>query len=898
MIIIKDVSKRYQLQNQDDVFALKEINLNLPDKGLVFIVGKSGSGKSTLLNLLGGLDDIYDGTIELFGYRLNELSSSKLNEYRKNIVGIVFQEYNLIPELNVGQNIQLTKSLQGKKYDKNYIESLLSYVELSGFSRRKINQLSGGQKQRVAIARALSKDSKIILADEPTGSLDFETGESVIQLFKKISHDKLVIVVSHDHTLASRYADQVVELADGQIVKHDIINFSDDTLFIESNVSVHITPNPFFKIGLNLAIHSVKKKFIQSFFSVMYIMLTISIIFITMSTMLFRFDELFVNVVGDNELNRISIEKRLETSNYDFTLKMNDHDVIFLQEQFVDLKLNPVKPLQIDYQSNLFYKVNQNNEFPEYTYTFGVSKVNLDIMSAYEYTLLAGSMPANRNEVLITKYTYDILKTYDWKIDGIHYVIDEYQDIIGVSLYQDYYDGSMIVSGIIDTGDYAKEISDRTKSLTNGTLDSILYSVLYYGGHNNIYVNQLYYENLTSIPTMGQYEYMEFTLNDEESYVSRFQSLSNIKDLYYLFEGYENIGLNQGIISLDLLNQLIDYNDLNEYIYDYLLEDVKNDSVITKASIYDALVMYYPEYTIEHYNDWVDDTYYNLYVNLIYITLDELTVDNSVKDLSKLKYQNPFGPTGLEHVGASLSEFIKDFNLVLSLSIFYDNQSFISQEDFQIVGISIDSRSALTLKDDDLDEMMVNHYIGKYNYIQMEVDQENDSSTLNIAQFLLNQDSSIKYMDTGFHYQILNYTKTNVDILNPILVAISIGFVVILVVYIWLITLLNLQMQRKNMGIFYALGMHKKVFIVSFITDMVLIDLIATLCAIPLIYYMSNFMNFVYAQTADQRYNVLNFNVGLFVITVILLLLVTTVITITMTLLKLKTNPYKLMKSK
>lgn len=216
---IKNLCKTYHTQTGEEVHALNDISFDLPSKGVVSILGKSGSGKSTLLNILSGLDRFDSGDIECFGKNMRRFSSKELDYYRNSCVGFVFQEYHLIPELNVGDNIALALQLQGQSGATEKIQAVLKQVDLEGYEKRSIQELSGGQKQRVAIARALVKDPKIIFADEPTGALDSYTGESILQILKEVSKEKLVILVTHDREFAEKYGDRVIELADGVVIR-------------------------------------------------------------------------------------------------------------------------------------------------------------------------------------------------------------------------------------------------------------------------------------------------------------------------------------------------------------------------------------------------------------------------------------------------------------------------------------------------------------------------------------------------------------------------------------------------------------------------------------------------------------------------------------------------------
>ena len=241
MLEIRDIRKTYQTKKGTPTRALDGVSLTFPARGLVFILGKSGSGKSTLLNICGGLDRPDEGEIVVRGRSSKDFSAEDFDSYRNTCVGFVFQEYNVLDEFSVEDNVALALELQNKPRDAQRIARILRDVELEGFAKRRPNTLSGGQKQRVAIARALVKDPQIILADEPTGALDSETGRQVLDTLQKLSADKLVIVVSHDREFAEQYADRIVELQDGKVVS-DVTRTGEgcgaNVRFCEDTVSV------------------------------------------------------------------------------------------------------------------------------------------------------------------------------------------------------------------------------------------------------------------------------------------------------------------------------------------------------------------------------------------------------------------------------------------------------------------------------------------------------------------------------------------------------------------------------------------------------------------------------------------------------------------------------------
>lgn len=219
-IEIKNLFKKYPLDNKEKFTALSNINLSFHQGELVAIVGESGSGKSTLMNLIGGLDSKFEGDLIVDGLNLRNLPDKQLDKYRKNKVGFVFQSFNLISHLSVLDNVcsALTLSNVPEKIKTKKALELLTKLGIEKYAKRKPTQLSGGQKQRVAIARALINDPDIILADEPTGSLDSKTTQQILEILKQIADDgKLVIMVTHSEKVSS-VCSRVIEIFDGQIV--------------------------------------------------------------------------------------------------------------------------------------------------------------------------------------------------------------------------------------------------------------------------------------------------------------------------------------------------------------------------------------------------------------------------------------------------------------------------------------------------------------------------------------------------------------------------------------------------------------------------------------------------------------------------------------------------------
>lgn len=201
------------------VHALDGVSFSVDKGEFVAIVGTSGSGKSTLLHMLGGLDHPTSGSVTVDGQKLFSLKENELTVFRRRKIGFVFQNYNLVPALNVYENIVLPIQLDGKIPDSDYIGSIVETLGLGNKLNNLASNLSGGQQQRVAIARALSTKPAIILADEPTGNLDSKTSMDVLKLLKMTSekYSQTIVIITHDEQIA-QMADRIVRIEDGRII--------------------------------------------------------------------------------------------------------------------------------------------------------------------------------------------------------------------------------------------------------------------------------------------------------------------------------------------------------------------------------------------------------------------------------------------------------------------------------------------------------------------------------------------------------------------------------------------------------------------------------------------------------------------------------------------------------
>lgn len=216
LLKVRDLHKTYG-SGENEVRALDGVDLNIYEGELFVILGSSGSGKSTLLNMIGGMDAPTSGSIRFRGKEISRFRDRELTDYRKNCIGFIFQSFNLIGELTVRENVELTANT---KNNPRIVDETLELMGLYEKKKKYPSQLSGGQQQRVAIARALAGDADLLLCDEPTGALDFETGKQILRQLESLSREygKTVVIVTHTREIA-QMGDRVIVMRDGRIEK-------------------------------------------------------------------------------------------------------------------------------------------------------------------------------------------------------------------------------------------------------------------------------------------------------------------------------------------------------------------------------------------------------------------------------------------------------------------------------------------------------------------------------------------------------------------------------------------------------------------------------------------------------------------------------------------------------
>ena len=501
MLEARHLKKEYKTKNGVVTKALDDVSLTFPETGMIFILGKSGSGKSTLLNVCGGLDRMDEGEIIIKGKSSKDFSAQDFDSYRNTYVGFVFQEYNILDEFTVAQNIALALELQNKKPDKDVVDKILADVDLTDFASRKPNTLSGGQKQRVAIARALVKEPQIIMADEPTGALDSKTGQQVFDTLKKLSKQKLVIVISHDRDFAEQYGDRIIELKDGQvisdqtrdeaIVQRNVRFFGTDTVCVTNGADItdedlqsiksflaksggtavistsreriaqlrdespelnvgtfkNIDSQPAVKqyepqklIRSHLPVKhaikmggaSLKTKPVRLVFTILLSIIAFVLFGLASTLMLFDGHDVSVQSFTDSKINYLSLGKIYYVT-YEYSdgdSYTTDRDTKFTMEEYEKYaeKYDGAIPLVSTY-----YKIN-NLSIASAAYQFYSESLNNIVPASDKLKLLEGRMPQKDDEVAITDFMVEAVKSKDSRLvygeNSTPVEVNNYEDIL------------------------------------------------------------------------------------------------------------------------------------------------------------------------------------------------------------------------------------------------------------------------------------------------------------------------------------------------------------------------------------------------------------------------------------------------------------------------------------
>lgn len=425
MINVKHLKKKYTRGKE----VITDLSLSFGETGLNIVCGKSGCGKTTLINILGGMDLEYEGEVTVDGLDLNHCTYTEIADYRNFTSAFVFQKNSLFEFLTVEENLKLCLDIQNN--DSNISEAL-ERVGLKGFEKKKVRALSGGEKQRVAIARALIKDCKIIFADEPTSALDSKNAHKIFQLFKELSKDKLVIIVTHDMKKATMYADRVIRLIDGNIEEDIVYNERcEKARELKEKKSKPFSMMPIFK-------HNLKKGMVINLFVIVLLIaaMVITNLAIEQAKVKEEYDNFGANIEGEFNYDRAIYTQVLNGVNlYDVVKSGNADNPYYYLEHAINVNTSLSEgdynlisanlgkyelyngTTDSNYSKVIIEGVSNKKRLSEvgndgvtrvwYTYEFSNFE-HYEYNENYNYNLVAGRLPENENEILVTDTVADM----------------------------------------------------------------------------------------------------------------------------------------------------------------------------------------------------------------------------------------------------------------------------------------------------------------------------------------------------------------------------------------------------------------------------------------------------------------------------------------------------------
>lgn len=813
MLELKNVNKTYKMRKGIDNKVLKNISLKFDSVGMTFILGKSGSGKSTLLNIIGGLDKYDSGDISIFGKSTKNFKEKEFDSYRNNYIGFVFQEFNVIEDYTVYENIVLALELQNKKIKQQEIEKLLTELEMNDLKHRKINELSGGQKQRVAIARALIKDPKFILADEPTGNLDSETGKQVLNVLKEISKDKLVIVVSHNEEQATKYGDRVIEIKDGEVAGDTNIISNTKT----SDTYRYKKAKLPFKDALKLGFFSLKKRKLKLFITMILITFSSLFLIVTYTTKTYNVEENHLRLYKEKKLNTVEIKKHAFIKDYDNqitqtprSLKTQDIDEI---TKHLEKDTYPVYSLRDEGNAVNFFKLDvyqQTDLFygkpePEKDlYTNIPSDIQI-IESDFNKTLISekiiGRIAQENNEIVISNYLADMIiqnGIYEYSTNQVYKpkTIEELVQSNKLFSFGSY--NSAKVVGVID---YDLKAYEPLKGF-HGSKEKSSRTVLYTwrelrkkteNTYNKVYVKKGFITALKE-PKNINLERLNF-------YVAK---LDGKKDFYQ----------NNGIIDHE-----IEYFDGTTWKKANKLKE--NEMII-------------------NIQDIISD--YELYNS----QLSKYISDHSEK--SKLELEKEF----LLH-SVNLNEYI---GKTIELDI-YNDEVFYSQilkkqptkkiNSIKIIGISglSSSNSTESLFGEDGLKDYIDTYKKTDSILMIEDNIDNVRELQQLFPF------NTKYsLDTFYSGDILTY-KNDINRFDNIVDPATIVFLIFSIVLIGNFMYSSISSRKKDIGILRSLGAKSTDIMKIFLVEEILLALITTVLSSIVFAFMFKFLNNTLMETAN-----------------------------------------------
>jgi len=879
MIEIKCIQKVYIPKKGKKVNAIDDVSLLFPEKGLIFISGKSGSGKSTLLNLLGGLD-VYDkGEIIFKGKSTKDFTQSDFDNLRNSYIGFIFQEYNILDDFSVKDNIALAIKLQGKNPTEEEIISILEEVELTGLSERKPNELSGGQKQRVAIARALVKNPEIILADEPTGSLDSKTGIQILDTLKKLSKDKLVIVVSHDMEFAEKYGDRVIELSDGKIISDiskrindNIINIKEEFKSIKSKLPLKDT--------IKIAIGSLKNKKIRLIITILLSVIAFGLFGIADNISSYNRKAALINTIIDENIPAVNF-KAEDLSRDRWYRYMSDEDIKILNEE-LDMNFKPVyngMSYERGTQSNLeidnVLDINKLDRNINTTIVLGVCELEEEELQTLGYEFV-GNLPSSYSEIAITRYLFDNFKKggYSYSDENGEIVlqpeeINDVEDIIGKkicivnsdSIISGTYTITAVINTHFDENKYQPVNPEIPYTLEFQANISSGYHALGFvaPGFINHFINMT---DIYGLNLFGTVE-LDYYFNDKTLRVRNILKKSDISqdNIYYFEENKSSLSENEVLINaesfLEFMKTELNPEDITEDLINFYPKDFG-------GFFFDHIYMNFIKreavrpYAEEHYQEAIENgfTYYDSNVG----DSEEKKIDKFISYLTSSGYVNNIFTNkcgydlSIDEITIAIEKYIPQYENTQITTEFkkYTNNQESLQGSKNIVGIYISNKKMydiyrgytwVVLDDQNYSAFSFLFDHNPYKWVIAPMPKNRTKVTEIVEYYYENIEKTEFYILNNAAESLISSADVNLREISASFIPVGIGFALFSCVMLSNFIATSISYKKREIGILRALGARSKDVFSIFFIESLIISLVNSFLSIILTYISIMYIN-------------------------------------------------------
>lgn len=844
MLKINNLNKYYNKNKKTKLHILKDITMSLPEKGLISIVGESGSGKTTLLHSIGGLDK-YEGEIL---YNGNSYKGDKLDLYRQDNIGVIFQNYLLFEDLTVYENLVICLRIIGIK-DKEEVNKRIEYVlkQVGMYKQRKklAKNLSGGQQQRISIARALIKNTKILLADEPTGNLDRKNTIEIMNILKQISKTTLVILVTHNKEMANIYSDQILNMFDGQLLDKEIeenfniTNYTDDTIYLSDYDKKSILDE-----SINLELYGNIKN------------VNIKIIY----------KDNRYYLVSDQDINIIKkdkIKEKRENITYN-ELSKTTYDASFYNDIKSTRTLSTFKEIIIDF----FRRKNKKQRFVNFSF-FALGIILAICVTTFFSLVLIKTDNINymKNKYIIYDTDNDYAFEFFTNYEDINQYIDEYA---GYSyMYVQKYDHDISYNDSFNYYDVIfLPLSDlKAEELESGTKNKMVISTKL---TKNMFETTNYNEVIGRKIKLNDYDIIEISgvVTDYTNVLylddSIYYDLLFKEDFYSIYKNYDYLNLYD--YEYNEVEVIDDYYVEEQFIPIYVLanSDYKINDILYCSNDKNFKLKVIGRISVEGLADIFDLNKKEVVNNLIFmkdlnklIELNEMRIENETfKDLNYVNYKLVDGKLTNNGVLAPIN---CDYKLGETV---YLNNSTVQITGFYEARYAESKNAFLTTKEN----IIFNLVDGKNGLIYFE------TKNLNAIYDYLNQNYKDEFAISSVYDYYYNIEKENNEASILIFGIISLILLIIYISFVYFVMRTRVLNDQYDIAVYRSLGATKKSFYAKYIKEVVVISLFTSTIGyiISFIFYiLFNRLAYSIIGLNFFRIDLLSFMLGLLILYVI-----------------------------